>query len=312
MPEPSLSQQFHESELIVENEGPPTVEAVLADAPDFAPEDRPKKKFDVALWLAVGWIVLVTLLAVFAGLLPFIKPYDQINPAFRQPPSGEYWFGTDKIGRDVFSRTVYGARLSLTIGFVSITLGLFFGALLGLASGYFRGWFDRVTSIAMDIMLSFPALVLALALVSFLDPSATTVILALSILSIPPLTRIVRATTLAFSTREFVTAARSLGAKGSRVLFREVFPNVVPSMLSFALTGLAVLIIAEGALSFLGVGVPPPRPSWGGIIAEGQQELRDAWWISLLPAAVLFLTVLAFNVLGDVFSKRFDIRESSL
>jgi peptide/nickel transport system permease protein len=291
MPEPSLSQQFHESELIVENEGPPTIGAVLADAPDFAPEDRPKKTFDLALWLAVGWIALVTLLAVFAGVLPFIKPYDQINPAFKQPPSGEYWFGTDKIGRDVFSRTVYGARLSLTIGFVAITLGLFFGALLGLASGYFRGWFDRVTSIVMDIMLSFPALVLALALVSFLDPSATTVILALSILSIPPLTRIVRATTMAFSTREFVTAARSLG---------------------FALTGLAVLIIAEGALSFLGVGVPPPRPSWGGIIAEGQQELRDAWWISLLPAAVLFLTVLAFNVLGDVFSKRFDIRESSL
>lgn len=311
MPEPSPSQ-FIEDELIPENEGPATVQAVLAHAPGPAADDKPKRKREVALWLAVGWIALVAFLAVFADALPFVKPYSQITPNFKQPPSAEHWFGTDKIGRDVFSRTVYGARLSLTIGAAAITLGLLIGALLGLASGYLKGWFDRVTSIVVDVMLSFPALILALALVSFLSPSATTVILALSILSIPPLTRIVRAVTLTYSTREFVLAARSLGAKNSRVLFREVLPNVVPSMLSFSLTGLAVLIIAEGALSFLGVGVPPPRPSWGGIIADGQQELRDAWWISILPAVVLFLTVLAFNVLGDVFSKRFDIKESSL
>ena len=134
-------------------------------------------------------------------------------------------------------------------------------------------------------------------------------ILALSILSIPPLTRIVRANTLVYAQREFVLAARSLGAKNRRILVREILPNIMPAMLSFALTGLAVLIIAEGALAFLGQSVPPPVPTWGKLIEDGQQDLANAWWISLLPAAMMFVTILSFNILGDVAAKRFDVRE---
>jgi peptide/nickel transport system permease protein len=264
----------------------------------------------VVFWLAIGWIALVTLAAVFADYLPFVRSYSKIYPAFKKPPSTTYWFGTDKIGHDMFARTVYGGRLSLAIAGASIVLGLVFGGILGLVAGYYRKAADAVISTGVDILLAFPALVLALSITAFLGPSARNVILALAILSIPPLTRIVRASTLVYAQREFVLSAKSLGAKNGRILFREILPNIVPAMLSFALTGLAVLMIAEGALAFLGLSVPPPIPTWGKLIAEGQQDLGTAWWISLLPAAVMFLTILSFNVLGDVLAKRFDVRDA--
>jgi peptide/nickel transport system permease protein len=264
----------------------------------------------VLFWLAFGWIALVTFCAIFADVLPFVRSYSKIYPAFKKPPSTEFWFGTDKIGHDIFARTVYGARLSLAIAGASIILGLFFGGLFGLMAGYYRRRVDRVISTGVDIMLAFPALILLLAITSFLTPSARTVILALAILSIAPLTRIVRANTLVYSQREFVLAAKSLGAKDRRILFREVLPNIVPAMLAFALTGLAVLIVAEGALAFLGQSVPPPIPTWGKLIDDGRQDLDTAWWISLMPAAVMFLTILAFNIMGDVLARRFDVREA--
>lgn len=274
---------------------------------------KPKRTLEIGFWLAVIWIVALAFCAIFADWLPFVKSYEALDVrALKKPPSGDHWFGTDALGRDVFSRSVYGARLSLTIAGLSIVIGLFFGGLFGLISGFYRRKVDSVISTATDIMLAFPALILALAIVTFRGRSAQNVILALSILSIPPLTRIVRASTLVYAEREFVVAARSLGAKTRRVLFREILPNVVPSMLSFALTGLAVLIIAEGALAFLGQSVPPPIPTWGKLIEDGRKNLADAWWISLMPAAMMFLTILAFNLMGDVLAKRFDIRENLL
>jgi peptide/nickel transport system permease protein len=312
MPEHLRSTELYDGELIQEDH-PPQLEAVLADAE--APEPtlgKPRKKRRIAFWFAVTWIAVLTFLAVFADFLPFVQSYSKITPDFKKPPSLDHWFGTDKIGRDMFARVVYGARMSLIIAGASITLGLFFGGLFGLTSGYFKGKLDSFMSIAMDVMLAFPALVLLLTITSFFGRSAVYVILALSILSIPPLTRIVRATTMVYSQREFVLAAKSLGAKNGRVLVREILPNVLPTMLSFALTGLAVLIIAEGALAFLGQSVPPPQPTWGLLIGEGREVLDTAWWISLLPAAVLFVTVLSFNIMGDEFAKRFEIRESSL
>jgi peptide/nickel transport system permease protein len=307
IPEPHTS-------MLIDEVAPPSMSAALADAPSEAalPVEGRKKKRQFSMYFAIGWVVTLTFLAVFAGVLPFVKDYARTYPEFAQPPSREHWFGTNKIGQDVFARTVYGARLSLIIAGASITLGLLFGGFFGLIAGYFRKRLDSVISICVDIMLAFPALVLALAITSFLGRGAIYVVLALSILSIPPLTRIVRATTMGYSGREFVLAARGVGAKNSRILFREILPNVIPSMLSFALTGIAVLIIAEGALAFLGQSVPPPQATWGLIIGEGRQDLEDLWWISLLPALVLFLTVLSFNILGDVAAKRFDIRESSL
>jgi len=281
----------------------------LAEAQAGQPRRRRQRK-GIMFWLSVGWIALVTFCAVFADYLPFVRSYSKIYPAFKKPPSTTFWFGTDKIGHDVFARTVYGARLSLAIAGASIVLGLFFGGILGLAAGYYRRKVDTVISTGVDIMLAFPALILLLAITAFLTPSARTVILALAILSIAPLTRIVRANTLVYSQREFVLAAKSLGAKDRRILFREVLPNIVPAMLAFALTGLAVLIVAEGALAFLGQSVPPPIPTWGKLIDDGRQDLETAWWISLLPAAVMFLTILAFNIMGDVLAKRFDVREA--
>jgi peptide/nickel transport system permease protein len=271
---------------------------------------RRRRGKGIMFWMAVGWIGLVAFCAIFADYLPFVRSYSKIYPAFKKPPSTTFWFGTDKIGHDVFARTVYGARLSLAIAGASIILGLFFGGIFGLAAGYYRRKVDTVISTGVDIMLAFPALILLLAITAFLKPSARTVILALAILSIAPLTRIVRANTMVYSQREFVLAAKSLGAKDRRILFREVLPNIVPAMLAFALTGLAVLIVAEGALAFLGQSVPPPIPTWGKLIDDGRQDLETAWWISLLPAAVMFLTILAFNIMGDVLAKRFDIREA--
>jgi peptide/nickel transport system permease protein len=270
---------------------------------------RRRKGKGVLFWMALGWIVVVTFCAVFADYLPFVRSYSKIYPAFKQPPSTEFWFGTDKIGHDIFARCIYGARLSLAIAGSAAVLGLLFGAIFGLIAGYYRRKADTAISTGVDIMLAFPPLILLLSITGFAGASARNVILALAILSVPPLTRIVRANTLVYTQREFVLAAKSLGAKDRRILVKEILPNIVPAMLTFALTLMAVLIIAEGALAFLGQSVPPPIPTWGKLVAEGQQDLATAWWISLLPAAMMFVTILSFNIMGDVVAKRFDIRE---
>jgi len=278
---------------------------------------RHRRTLEIGFWLASIWILIVAFLAIFAPVLPFIDSPKKISADFKAPPSMEHWMGTDNIGRDIFSRVVYGGRISLTIAGAAIVLGLVVGGFFGLISGFYGKRTDRAVSTGTDILLAFPPLILTLAITSFLgvehaDKRGYFVILALAILSIAPLTRIVRASTLVYSNREFVLAARGLGAKNKRILFREVLPNVLPSMLSFALTGLALLIVAEGALAFLGQSVQVPTPTWGLMIFEGSKDLESAWWISMMPAAYMFLTILAFNVLGDVLSKRFDIRESLL
>jgi peptide/nickel transport system permease protein len=203
-----------------------------------------------------------------------------------------------------------------------VLIGLVVGGLAGLIAGYFRGRLDTVLTGTFDILLAFPSLVLALSLVSFLraEPEAGTkgldteqiVIIALGIVSIPILARITRANTLTWAQREFVLAARAQGAKHSRILFREVLPNVLPAMFSIALLGIAVAIIAEGGLSLLGVGVELPKPSWGNMIAEGRGSLRNSPHIVFIPSIAIFLTVLALNYMGDVIRTRFDVRESAL
>jgi peptide/nickel transport system permease protein len=318
MPEPSPEPTA--STLI--QDAPAAIYAEAADSISRTEGEvtgRIRKPMQVGFWLASGWVLLVAFLAVFAAVLPFIQDPSEISAEFKAAPSADHWFGTDNIGRDIFARVVYGGRMSLLIAVGAITIGLAFGGLFGLMSGYYGKRTDRVISAGADVLLAFPALILTLSLVSvlgerpwFADKRAWLVIASLAILSIAPLTRIVRANTLVYSQREFVTAARSLGAKNGRVLAREVLPNVVPAMVSFALTGLAVLIIAEGALAFLGQSVKVPTPTWGLMINEGRENLDDAPWISMMPAAVMFLTILSFNLIGDVLSKRFDIRESLL
>ncbi|TPW10020.1 MAG: peptide/nickel transport system permease protein [Acidimicrobiaceae bacterium] len=218
--------------------------------------------------------------------------------------------GTDRNGFDIFARAMLGARNSLIIAGFAITFGLAIGTFLGMIAGYFRGWADALIENFTNVLLAFPPLLLAIFFVTFFNPPNSTdaatsrplwpIITALVILSIPPLTRLVRANTIAYAQRDFVVAARSLGAKRSRILFREILPNIVPTLLSFALTGLALLIVAEA-----------PTPTWGAMISAGSERLRNGiWWISLMPAFVMFLTVLSINLLGDVFAQRFNSREA--
>ncbi len=302
---------------------------VMADATDEL-YVKPRRKGRVTFWIAAGWVGLVVFLAVFADFLPFVHSYSAGSVLDgKLPPSLDHWMGTDVNGRDIFSRWVYGARVSLAIGISAAVFGLTVGGVLGLLAGYRRKRTDTFIVTIMDILLAFPALVLALMLVTFgqapdggdrhitIGPIHYTlsrlwlVIFVLGVLSIPPLTRIVRASTLTFANREFVTASRALGAKSSRVMSREILPNVIPPMLSFALTLLAILIVAEGALAFLGLSVRPPTPTWGFMIFEGKNPLQSgAWWISLMPALFMFLTILAINMVGDEAAKRFSIRDS--
>lgn len=331
---------------VITDEHAPEV-PVLADAP--AKKVKVRRRGRVTKWLAIGWLAFITISAVGANSLPYI-PRDcpsgsrdcadalTSNLRLAQLPPTWAWFadppkpvvgsptemgimGTDQNGRDLFARSMLGARSSLVIAGLAITFGLLIGTMLGMISGYFRGKVDTVIENVSNVLLAFPALLLAIFLVTFFNkPSSTEeattrplwpIILALVVLSIPPLTRLVRANTIAYAQRDFVVAARSLGAKGSRILFREILPNIVPTLLSFALTGLALLIVAEGGLAFLGLSVQVPVPTWGAMIAAGAEPLRNGgWWISLMPAFVMFLTVLSINLLGDVLAQRFNSREA--
>ena len=332
---------------VITDEHAPIVPVIAAEP---AKKLKVKRRGRVTKWLAIAWLVFITVSAVGANSLPYV-PHEcspandplcatALKGSLRQselPPKWA-WFadtpkhikgsperagvmGTDRNGFDLFSRAMLGARNSLIIAGLAITFGLAIGTFLGMIAGYFRGWIDTIIENLSNVLLAFPALLLAIFLVTFFNKPNTTdaaesrplwpIILALVILSIPPLTRLVRANTIAYAQRDFVVAARSLGAKGGRVLFREILPNIVPALISFALTGLALLIVAEGGLAFLGLSVEAPVPTWGKMIADGSERLRNGvWWPSLLPAFVMFLTLLSINLLGDVLSQRFNSREA--
>jgi peptide/nickel transport system permease protein len=271
--------------------------------------------------LALGWLIFVTAAALLAPVLPLDDPNDNIASIVKQPPGTDgHLLGGDGLGRDVLSRMVWGGRASLLIGTASVLLGLLVGGLLGLLAGYFRGRIDRLLVIAFDTVLAFPALILAVTLVTvFANEDGVTqarrmvvLILALGLVSVPVLARITRANTLMWAQREYVQAARALGARHRQIMFGEVLPNVLPAMFSITLLGVAVVIVAEGGLSLLGVGVLLPTPSWGNILAEGRAELDDAPHLVIIPTFVIFLTVLSLNYLGDVVRARFDVRESAL
>jgi peptide/nickel transport system permease protein len=278
----------------------------------------PKAKLGIAGWLAVTWLAIVLIMALFAPWLPIEDP---LRSAFRPrmgPFEGDNILGTDGNGRDMLARIVTGTRVSLLIGFSAVIFGLVIGGALGLYSGYFRNRLATAIAWVFDVLLAFPALVLALSLVAVLATGADTsdtqrnmvIILALGIVSIPLLGRITRGTTLAWSQREFVTAARSLGTKELRIMIREVMPNVLPALFSIALLSVAVAIVAEGGLAVLGAGTN--SISWGSIIAGGRSELQRMPHVVLLPSLMIFLTVLSLNYIGDIARARFDVRESIL
>lgn len=286
-----------------------------------------KKRRDWSTLLAATWLIALTILAFTADYLPFIRGYAESSPegiGFSKGPSTSFLFGSDQLGRDIFARCIYGAQISLRIALFSIIIGTVVGGTLGMVAGFFGRASDRAISAFTDVMLAFPPIVIAILVTGRFDAlrknseafswlSRTwSITFVLSILAIAPLARIVRAQTLSISQREFVLAARSLGARNGRVLVREILPNLVPAMVSVIFTGVAVLLIAEGGLAFLGYSIELPTPTWGRLIAENRNFIREAWWGTIMPCVMLFATVLSFNVLGDRIARRFDIREAAL
>jgi peptide/nickel transport system permease protein len=261
---------------------------------------------------AATWIVLIASAAILAGILPIPSPTDMDLLGKRALPSVEHLLGNDQLGRDVLSRLIYGARISLTVGLLAPVIGVTIGGCLGMLAGYFRGRLETLVVGGVDVLLAFPPLVFALAVTAYLGQSILNITLVIGILSIPAFTRVARAVTLSLSEREFVVAARALGATHTRILLRELLPNVALPLVAFFLLGVAVTIVVEGALSFLGLGVPPPAPSWGSMIGEGRESLDIAPWLAFLPAGFMFLTVLAFNVVGDTLRALTDPRPGAL
>ncbi len=286
--------------------------AALDAALDAAVAPRRRRRLSNIFWAAAAWIGLVVIAAALANFLPIQNPNEMDMLARRMPPDAQHWLGTDGLGRDMLSRLIFGARTSLTVGLLAPMIGLLFGAGLGMVAGYFRGRFEALAMGGMDVLLAFPPLVLVLAITAYLGQSLLNLSMTIGFLSIPPFARVARAATLTLAQREFVTAARALGATHARILLRELLPNVSLPLLAFFLLAVAVTIVVEGALSLLGLGVPPPTASWGSMIGEGRESLDIAPWLAFLPAGVMFLTVLSFNLVGDSLRAITDPREKAL
>ncbi len=277
-----------------------------------APPARRSRRLGVLFWLAIGWIAFIFAAAIFANLLPLPSPTDMDMLARRAPFSAEHWLGTDALGRDELARLVYGARISLVVGLCAPVIGLVAGGALGMLAGYFRGRFETLVVGSMDVLLAFPPLILALAVTAYLGQSILNLTLILGVLGIPAFMRVARAATLSLARREFVIAAQALGATHARILLRELLPNVALPLTAFFLLAVAITIVAEGALSFLGLGVPPPISSWGSMIGEGRESLEVAPRLAFLPATAMFLSVLAFNLVGDRLRALTDPRQGAL
>jgi len=303
----------------------PVIGAVPAAAAPV--ELATNKRLGVVGVLSVVWLTGITAAAVLAPVLPLSdpkKPYLELKDGIEitGPGASGHPFGGDGAAHDLLARVVWGARASLLIGFCSVLIGLVIGGALGLVAGYFRGKVDTILSSAFDTLLAIPAIVMALALVAVLAPNdplrpvtdgrrLVVLIAALGVVSIPVLARITRASTLSWAQREFVLASRALGAKNLRIIRREVLPNVLPAMLSIALLGVAVVIVGEGGLSLLNVGLIQ-TPSWGVMLVQGYTDIRRSPWPTVVPSTAIFLTVLSLNYLGDVVRARFDVREAGI
>ncbi|MEE3001007.1 MAG: ABC transporter permease [Pseudomonadota bacterium] len=267
---------------------------------------------NLALWLPLGWVVLLLLMVFFADFLPLLGPTESDFTALKVRPSLEFLLGTDVLGRDIFSRVIYGARISLTVGFFAPVIGMIIGLFFGMMAGYYRGKFESLIVGLVDIILAFPNIVLAMCILFFAGANMVNLIIVLSITSIPANTRIARASTLVFAKREFVIAARSQGASDSRILILEILPNIILPQLAYILSFMSIVIMIEGSLAFLGVGIPPPTPTLGSMIAQGFSDINTDPHITFMPALFLFLTVLSLNLIGDYLRKKFLTREGGL
>lgn len=257
-------------------------------------------------WVGIGLLLVIVLAAVFA---PWLAPHDPLaqNIAFRlEPPSAEFWLGTDSYGRDVLSRLIYGARVSLLVGFVAILIAMTIGSALGILAGYVGGLVDQLIMGLVDVLLSFPTLLLGLMVAAMLGASLENLIIAIAITEIAPFVRVARAPTIALKQRDFVEAGRALGYGPVRLMGVHILPNMVSDVVVLGSLWMASAIRTEASLSFIGLGVPPPAATWGSMIREGFENILDAWWLTVFPSVAILLTVLALNLLGDALRDAID------
>ena len=254
---------------------------------------------------------LILLLLLVSLLAPWLAPFDPGKIDLTNvlsSPSINHWFGTDQLGRDVLSRMIWGARISLKVGFVATGVAIIIGTILGAVAGYYGGWVDSVIMRFVDIMLCFPTFFLILAVIAFLDPSIWNIMIIIGLTGWMGVTRLVRADFISLRERDFVQAARAIGAGDLRIIFLHILPNAMASILVAATLGIAGAILTESALSFLGIGVQPPTPSWGNILTAGKDNIDIAWWLSLYPGLAILITVVGYNLLGEGIRDSLDPR----
>ncbi len=250
-------------------------------------------------WVGLVIFLLVALAAIGAPLLSPHDPVEQNILYKLKPPTAEYPLGTDAFGRDILSRLLYGARISLVIGFVSTIAAMLIGSLIGILAGWYGGRFDTFVMQTMDMLLAFPSLILGLLIVAMLGPSLTNIILAIALTSIPAFARIARAPTISVKEREYIEACRALGYSDARIMGGHILPNIFPEILVMGSLWLANAIRTEASLAFIGLGVKPPTPTWGGIIREGFENILDSAWLAVAPGLAILVVVFALNLLGD-------------
>jgi peptide/nickel transport system permease protein len=260
------------------------------------------------LWIGGVLVALVCLAALFAPWVTPYSPYDLDVADMLQAPSATHWLGTDEIGRDVLSRTVFAARISLQVGLVAVAVGLFGGLLIGVVAGYGGGILDLALMRAMELLFSFPAILLAIVLMAVLGTSILNAMVAIGIIFIPGFARLARVSTQKVLRQSYIDAARTIGMADARILQREILPNVMTPLLVEAMTAFAYAVILESSLSFLGLGAQPPEPSWGNMLSTGRGFMAQAPWLAIVPGAALFVGVLGFNLLGDGLRDFFDPR----
>jgi peptide/nickel transport system permease protein len=261
--------------------------------------------------LALAGFVTVSLLVAIALLAPVLSPHDPraINAAnVLGAPSAEHPLGTDELGRDVASRMIYGARISLAVGFVAVGIAVAIGIIVGALAGYYGGWVDAAAMRFTDIMLCFPAFFLILAVIAYLQPSIWNIMIVIGVTGWMGVARLVRAEFLSLKEREFVIAARAQGIGDARIIFRHILPNAMAPVYVAAILGVAGAVLTESGLSFLGLGVQPPTPSWGNILTAGKDNIEIAWWLSVFPGLAILATVLAYNLLGEGIRDALDPR----
>jgi ABC-type dipeptide/oligopeptide/nickel transport system permease subunit len=257
---------------------------------------------------ALGVLALFMLAAIFADRLAPYDPIRVFRDASLEPPSSRFPLGTDAIGRDLLSRIIHGARVSLVTGVVAVGIALSLGTGLGLIAGYARGWPELVIMRAADVLLAFPGILLAIAIVAVLGPGLTNVMIAVGIAAVPVYVRTVQAATLAVAQLDYVLAARSVGLPAERIVLRHVLPNVTAPIIVLASVGMGTAILASAGLSYVGLGAQPPTPEWGAMLAEARSYMREAWWLPTFPGIAIMLVVLAFNLSGDAVRDRLDPR----